>query len=314
MGGIFRWKDKQPLNWYSRSLKRSNQYCLYCGTFVGDGSTGASDKEHLIGREFVPTGEFGDGSLFNFIFRACQKCNGGKCDLERHVSTVTLYKSPARTKSKRHDSIACRKASKDYHPDKKGTLIEDSWESRDVTTHRSGIRMTFGLTAPPQEKLDYVRLLAFRHIQGLFSLITSRDPLSEEGTSLLSGEFFHFGGAYNYGDWGNPQLVTIANRSQDIPCWANISTANGFFQAIMRRNVGQSGEWFWALEWNKSLRVVGAISLPDRTAEILSDLPELAWNETESEGFVKTRMRPEVPLDEQHDCLFCGEVNQTEDV
>ena len=65
-------------------------------------------REHLIGREFVPAGAFDGGRKFNFIFRTCEHCNGKKAEFERHVSSVTLFRSPARAEDERIDARAAR--------------------------------------------------------------------------------------------------------------------------------------------------------------------------------------------------------------
>lgn len=46
-------KKNQPVSWYHKDQSKSNQFCLYCGTFLGEGSNVSSDKEHLIARSFV---------------------------------------------------------------------------------------------------------------------------------------------------------------------------------------------------------------------------------------------------------------------
>lgn len=125
MNGIFRHKQKQPVSWFHKKPSESNQYCLYCSTFVGDGASIRSDKEHLIGREFVPTGSLNVGNRFNFIFRACEQCNNEKSNIERHISSISIFNRPARYESEEINSLAVRKASKDYHPNKKGVPQND---------------------------------------------------------------------------------------------------------------------------------------------------------------------------------------------
>jgi len=53
-----------------------------------------------------------------------------------------------------------------------------------------------------------------------------------------------------------------------------IRSGGGHFRACLRRSVDQG--WLWALEWNKSLRTIGAICLPN---EILwpEAFPTLKW-------------------------------------
>ena len=308
MKGIFRYRQGQPINWFNRVPSKSNQYCLYCGQFVGEGADIQSNKEHLVGREFVPTGEFGDGRAFNFIFRACKRCNEEKAEAERHISSVTLYRSPARKESQRHNEIACRKALRDFHPDKRGVLIQDSGDKFDVVMNDFGMKMTFGISSPPQANSDYIDFLAFKHVQGLCSLIVTANPLVAEETRLLSYENFHLFESYSHADWGNSHMLAIMERANDMPCYLNVTTANGFFKAILRRDQGDKEEWFWALEWNKSLRVVGAISPFRDIPKLFRNLPALRWNELGEQGGARTRVRMEEPLADEQDTLFQGEV------
>jgi hypothetical protein len=215
-----------------------------------------------------------------------------------------LYNSPVRSESQRYNLLACRKALNDFHPSKKGVLIKDSGDSINLNGGFGRARMSFELLSPPQVDIKHFKLLAFRHIQGLFSLITSKDPLSQEGTSLLAPEYFQIFGLYNYSDWGNPQLLEIMSRAVEVPCYANINTANGFFKAMMRKSDTHEDEWFWALEWNKSYRVVGSITQQGKTLTIFRDLPVLIWHDCGLQDGVKTRLREETPLKDEQDILF----------
>jgi len=298
--------SNQPANWFHRSPAKSNQYCLYCGRFVGEGADIESNKEHLIARNFVPTGEFDGGCAFNFIFRACKRCNDEKAEAERHLSTVTLYNSPARKEAKEYDEIAHRKGKKDYHPGKRGTLLQDSGDSFDIVANDLGLKITFGIKSLPQASPDYVDFLAFKHIQGLCSLILTTNPLNAEDTRLLSYESFHLFGAFSHADWGNSHMLAIIERTKTLPCVLNVSTANAFFKAILCVDRENTGEWFWALEWNKYLRIVGAISPSQETPKLFKDLPPLNWNVLESQKEVQTRIRMEEPISDEQDTLFQG--------
>lgn len=308
MNDIYRFKSNQPVVWYDDSLSKSNQYCLYCGRFVGEGSKVASNKEHLIGRQFIPSGEFGIGTSFNFIFRACRTCNAEKGKVEGHISSVTLFTGPEKHSSQTHKDLACRKAAKEYHPDKKQTLIKDSSDSLRIVGTFGGAGINFGISGPPQAARGYSEFLAFRHIQGIFSLITSHHPHTSDGTSLLDCRYFHLFGLYNHTDWGNQHLLEIMDRVQFTNCYANIHTANGFFKAIMRRTDGKNGEWFWALEWNKSCRLVGAIAQPNRTPVVFEGLPTLNWKKHAIQDKQETIIRKEIPLELHQDILFLGKV------
>lgn len=301
---IYKYKNNQPIVWFHKDRTKSNRFCLYCAIDL-QLSDIVSNREHLIGTEFVPRGSFGTGQAFNFIFRACKRCNDEKGKLDRHVSSVTLVSSRACANDHQALESAKRKANKDYHPDKKGVLIKDSNENHQISTQLSaGVNMSADLVSSPQLNRDYAFTLAFRHIQGLFSLITSSDPQQPDGTRLLLSKHFKVFEIYKDSDWGNPQLQEVISRSNSWSCRANILTANGYFKAIMKRDDENNSGWFWALEWNKSYRIVGFISSPDEVPEIFCELPELIWMHVSP----TTKIRREVPLNAENDTLFDQDV------
>lgn len=308
-GQVFRYRRNQPVTWFHRDPAKSNQHCLYCGSFVGKGSSISSNKEHLVGRDFVPTGTLDRGNKFNFIFRACESCNQEKSKIERHISSVTIFNSVARSESDEVNSIAARKGSKDYHPSKKGVLVQDTIEKHKLTFgENSRIRMSFELVSPPQPNEHYMPHLAFRHVQGIFSLITTKNPLEAAQTNLLTAHNYFYFAAINMADWGNPQVVAVIERTKDWACLANIDAADGFFKVTMKKNEGKNGEWFWALEWNKSYRVLGGIYHPDQTPPVFDDLPALNWQEVGIHDGANVRFREEIPLSEEQDILFKAQV------
>ncbi|HEX3556663.1 MAG TPA: hypothetical protein VIA62_25865 [Thermoanaerobaculia bacterium] len=300
MNDVFGFKKGQPVTWYNKDLTKSNQYCPYCGACVGIGSQVASDKEHLIARNFVPKGSL-DAGGFNFIFRACQTCNSQKSNVERHISSVTLFNSPGRSSDEDVDALALHKASHDYHPDKKGVLVKDASDHHSIEFGGGGVQVKFSLVGPPQLNPDAVCLLACLHIQGIFSMITSEDPREREKTKILPADKVLYFGHYTHLDWGNPHLMEIARRSANWENYANIVTANGYFKLLVKACNSGTKEWFWALEWNKFLRVVGVICSPSVEPELFSDLPELNWRPSPDGN---CRSRREVPLPEEEDILF----------
>ncbi len=283
----------ETISWHTKSLESSNACCVYCGVPLNDSSI-ESDKEHLIAREFVPTGTL-DGQ-FNFIFRACRPCNARKADVERHVSSVTLFNSPSRAEDKRVNDAACRKGQGDFHPRKKGVRIQDAHEQTSVDFSLGVMSMSFGMVAPPQLDRNQAAELAFSHIQGLFSLLCTEDYRDPLKMRLLPQEQFILYGSYPHNDWGNPQAMEIAHRVSDWECLANIDSADGFFKAIMR--LSDEG-WFWALEWNKQVRLLGGIS--NLEMKLFNDLPNEKWLATP-----QGRARKNVPLGAKDDHLFHG--------
>lgn len=300
MTGIFRFREVQPVIWFRRSKAQSNQHCLYCGVHVGVGSEIDSNCEHLVGKNFVPKGAFDGGHKFNFTFRACTPCNSEKAELERHVSSVTLFTSPARGENEDVNAHALHKAERDYHPDKQGVLVKDAGGQHNIRVNQF---LSVGFASPPQLNARYVNRLAMHHVQGLFALITSSDPRDPQKTRLLPPDQCWVLGAYHCRDWGNPQLLEVMKRSANWSCRANVSTADGYFRAVMKRDEEWNSGWFWALEWNKSVRVCGAIALAGQRPSLLADLPDTGWRVLKAEKGGVIRMREEVPISEEQDLL-----------
>lgn len=292
-----------------RIKKKSNQYCLYCGVLVGKDSEVESNKEHLIGRQFVPTGSFQDGKQFNFIFRACEKCNSEKAELERHVSSVTMINAVQNYEKPEYVDRAIAKASSDYHPGKQGVLVKDAVDTHVFEFNMGPMNMKFEASSPPQVVANYIQALSFYHVQGLFSLITSRNPLEATGTNLLPENNFLFHGSYNHHDWGNIHLTEVSKRAAKLQCCAVVHTADGNFKAAMFRSIKDTEYWFWALEWNKYLRVIGGIMSQSFQPDIFKELPEHNWmpfrKGTDGSLF---RIKKEIPLQENNDIVFAYEV------
>lgn len=295
---VFRYSAKQPVNWYRRDPRGSNQYCLYCGALVGEGATVLSNKEHLVARNFVPAGTL-HGQAFNFIFRACVACNARKANAERHVSSATLLTSGSLGADPRVDSAALRKGERDFAPGMKATPIKDATVQHDVVGRYGAASFTFGLVGPPQLSREAVALLACNHIQAVFALITTPDPRLRGGSRLLPATNWHMFGSFPANDWGNPQLLTIVDRVRDWPITARIITADGYFKLIMRTR-SEPEEWFWALEWNRSLRVLGAIYHAGKEPPLFEGLRKLKWINLPG----GSRLREETPLGAQADRLF----------
>lgn len=290
-------RGRALVSWYDRRRERGNLHCLYCSEVVGAGSTVTSNKEHLIGRKLVPPGSFEDADAFNFHFRACERCNTEKGKLEDHVAAISLLYSPGRGERDDVNTAALHKAAQSFDPAVRGTPIAEVRHDHQITMGP----FTFGLVSGPQLKREYAAGLAFYQVQGLFSLVTSSDPLTSEGTRLLPAEHFHCFDVYPYRDWGNPWLVEAGLRARKMISVVEIDTAGGYFRASLRPSA--EGWWFWALEWNKSFRVVGWIG-SEEVPPPFASLPDAAWHYHEEKGGRRTRVRLQVPHDPENDVLF----------
>lgn len=295
---IFRYREGESVSWFNEKLKLSNQRCLYCHRFLGDGLV-PSNREHLIGKSLVPDRSFASPDAFNFIFRACVECNTSKSRLEGHVSSVTLFSSPARAIDASVDALAARKASKEFYPGGSGKLVQDASVSIEGNFDLGPATMKADLSAPPQLVDAMAKELALRQIQGLFSLVSSPEPRTTEGTRLLHPDNFWYLDWFLRGDWGNPTLVALMQRIQSWPYNILLNTANGYFRAALRPSDGDTGEWFWALEWNHSVRVVGGIGSSEKQPSVFHALPTPVGIHVEN-----LRVRHDTPLPDEADTLF----------
>ena len=293
----------KTISWFHYRRELSNQHCLYCGVALGVGATTPSDKEHWIGRNFVPTGTMGK-EAFNFLFRACALCNGRKAVAERHISSVTLINGPGRHEDARASAVAGRKEVRDFHPDKPGVAMGESHDRHVIKGAFGPASISIGLISPPRANHDLVVELALRHVQALFSLITTEDYLDPTKMRLLPEKLVVVFGEFGRSDWGNRRLIELSKRVQAWECLANIASADGYFRATMRRHDTQG--WFWALEWNKFLRIVGGIA--DDRRSLFDDLPDEQWWPM-PDG--KGRFRTEVPFADEDDDLFAGTVERS---
>ena len=299
--------NSREYNWYRKSIRSSNQYCLYCGRFIGKGSEIPSNREHLIGREFVPSGSFKNSDSFNFIFRACVQDNNKKSIYERHISSITLLHVLGTDCDREIKDLAIRKATKDYHPRKKGVKIAESQEKIEFKYSGQNFNMTFGLISPPQAEREYVKHLSFMQMQALFSFITTPRPYDNNKLIFLAYDKFCLLGYWPKSDWGNSVLKYFSEMTLEWNCYANIDTANGYFKTIIRVDP-DTKVWFWALEWNRSYRVAGFIGAIDIIESIKKDVPEEPWKEISQEGTHIVRIKSEIVLDPLTDKLFVGEV------
>ncbi len=289
--------------WYHRDLAKSNQICPYCGRHVGTGSTIPSNKEHLIGKQFVPVGGFRSADAFNFIFRCCVECNAAKADAERHVSTVSMYRSADRAKSQVVDRIAIRKADRDYQPSAAGKTVSEATAKHSLSTSLGpGITFSASFVGPPPLDRSRAVHLAYRHVQGLFVLITSGGE--REVRKLLPPEQFYLQGIYPRTDWGNPQMVEVVRRTRPWEWLALIDTADGFFRATIKRPSAKSPDWYWALEWNKSYRLLGGIGPEFPDSDPYRDLPALSWAMFPTTDGTRARFRQEIPTHEITERMF----------
>ena len=197
---VFGYRQGRLVRWFDKKPEHSNHYCPYCSAFVVPGSRIPSDTEHLIGRESYPWTS-SPVTASTLSFELVESVTGGKANAERHISSVTLFNSPARSTDRAVDEVARHKASRDYHPHGKAQLVQDAFQDHEVEFNNSSFRLNFNLIAAPQLDPLEVELLACNQVQALFALVTTNNPRDAKQTSLLPADGCRQFGYFEYRDW-----------------------------------------------------------------------------------------------------------------
>lgn len=281
----------------SGPIRLKNTSCIYC--FQEFGKDIESDDEHVIGRNFVPSGSI-KANDWNLIARACKTCNNEKSKLENEVSAVTLQPDIATP----HTNVVLQDLSRRKGAKVKSgfsnRLVQDSIETASYAVPLGvGASITFGMVAPPQLKEQTMQQLAAFHIHAFFYLITFDEQLGR-GKGLPGGIIWMQGTRKT--DWGNRTFRAFADLTKDWVARVVGNAAGGYFRIAIKREPQMKTLWSFALEWNRCLRMIGFIGNRDEAIPIISALPgdELYFiNATD-------RYREEVPLNEDEDVLFHG--------
>jgi len=280
----------------NRPVVLRNLTCPYCGCELDKAS---STKEHVIGRRFVPVGTLYQD--WNLILCACKTCNVRKSDLEDDISVITMHHD-AFGNSPSSEAVAEveRKKSKSRSR-RTGKSVGESIESMTLQTKfGSSASMTFTFTGPPQVQSDRVFELAHLQMMGFFYFLTYKEERSR-GYFWL-GKFAPVLEARK-SDWGNPTHLAFMRT---VLAWEPrilVSTAKGHYAAAIRKHPTQN-LWSWAVEWNKSFRVVGYFGEESSAREAIAQLPLLEGRSIVEGETRWVRYRKETPLTEAEDRLF----------
>ncbi|MBJ9594140.1 HNH endonuclease [Burkholderia seminalis] len=278
----------------NRPVRLRNATCAYCGRPFC--SELPSTKEHVIGRRFVPLGTL--DRQWNLLLRACDRCNGEKADLENDISAITMQPDAygafavddpifQKETTRRAANAISRRTRRP---------VEDSRE--EVQIGGSELAVTF--TAPPQVDAKRLYRLAHLHVQGFFYWITHQ-PATERGG--FPGTFVDVASA-SRSDWGSPSMRWFMSS---VECWhprIEGTTAHGFFRISIRRHPEGHPVWSWALEWNKSHRVVGFVGDSEAIVPVISSRPSPSGHAYAGTDGAIYRLREEVPLSPEEDILF----------
>jgi hypothetical protein len=283
----------------AHQLALKNRNCIYCGDPL---TKAIRTREHVIARNFVPKGTLD----LNLIGWACRDCNGTKSDLEDDISLISMLPALGERlppDDKRIPEIA-RKA-KNAVSRRTGKPVKDSRETFTVRGEVfPGLTMKAELISNPQTDPERVRLLAMYHLQAFFYL-TTYNKETRTG-ARLPGIFMPIG-HYRRSDWGNARLRAFISNTKDWDPRLIMRGKGAFFRIVTRRKLPRD-LWSWAVEWNRTLRVIGFFGAEELVNEAAANLPKLKMKEMGKSDKTSLRMRTEEPLPEAEDTLF--EINE----
>lgn len=111
----------------NKPIRLRNTSCAYCG--VTNSADNPLEREHVIGRRFVPKGTLARG--WSLQVRACRRCNGEKADLENDISAITLLRGHGRAREEGvSPELIIRKATRSISRRTKKPVAESSEEMR----------------------------------------------------------------------------------------------------------------------------------------------------------------------------------------
>lgn len=285
-----------------RVLTLKNKLCAYCGVDLEN----SYSKEHVIARKFVPLGTL--NGAWNLILGACLKCNGIKSDLENDISAITIRACLNYKELKSDPDIMTIFESKGRaisRKTKKPVALSNEKIQLEVP-HEAGLNLKFKIEGPPQ--INEVRAFHLAHFQvrSFFFVMTYNEAIQSgkwwEGSFVPVGNYFR-------ADWGNERQISFMNN---VLTWETkwiSKTANGFHKAIIKKNPVAKC-WSWALEWNKSFRIIGFFGDKEAIQNIVSNLSKLKVTRTDLPNGEYYLQRMEIPLKDSDDVMFdCEDLN-----
>lgn len=274
---------------------KKNMTCAYCGRLFSVSIP--RTRDHVIGRKFVPPGTI-KADDWNLILGACVICNNGKSQLEDEISAITLYPEIGHTHSDPNlHAIATHKAA-GASSRATGKKVADSIETTSMSFRLSPqATMTLNFVAPPILRHDAVLELAGAHVQAFFYYLTYSEALKTG--RFLPAQFLWSSWARSL-DWGNRRLSWFTNETKGWPSMFAGVAAQGFFRIKLGRRAADSQLGSFALEWNRSLRIVGFFGSQEEFDVISNTL------QSRSEELMSSRhqLREEIALDPVDDTLF----------
>ncbi|WP_349958126.1 HNH endonuclease signature motif containing protein [Rhizobium sp. ZPR3] len=282
----------------NRAVVLKNARCAYCGIALTDSNR---TRDHVIGRRFVPKGKL--NGQWNLILNACRSCNNDKSDLENDIAAITLAPDPTGRYS--HDDMAAiqeaRRRAANSISRRTKKPVQDSRETLNIGGSLGpGVTVNFSMVAPPQ--IDEARAfeLARLHLVAFFFMQTYSAETCE-GRWWLHG--FHPVLMTRWEDWGNPVMRGFMREVEDWDNRLHAVTADGFFKLMTRRHPSADC-WAWAIEWNRSHRLIGFFGEREPAQEVVNRCPPRKRITVFEGPSQSLHYSPETALSEDDDTLF----------
>lgn len=281
-----------------------NVTCCYCRTSLTDVP---SNKEHVIGKNFVPKGSL--QKSWNLIAQACVSCNTRKSDLEDDMALLSLQHYPFDGTDPESDAAVrgCfEKASRTYSRHAKKPVSKSTEETTLETALGPGGSFSVGMIAPPQVNDDRAFALAHMQATAFYYLLTYR--YEERRGVLWPGGGFFTADVATRSDWGNPIQRWLMDTVRRWHVRLVVTAARNFFKVAIRKNPDLP-VWSCALEWNEGIRVIALFGEKESALAIGRGMPRLF---TEEHVILRTpekvtSYRTEVPLKAEDDRMFSFE-------
>lgn len=278
-------------------IKIQNEICPYCGKKLKHTE---SEEEHVIGKRFVPKGTL--HGQWNLILQSCQRCNTKKSDLEDDISAITLTTLAQFYSNELSESLLKeikRKAKRSFSRKTKKE-VEKSEENINVNFPSKSANIEFSASSPPQIDRDRLFELACMQITGFYHFITYDENLNH-GFSW-KGIFCPVLGTHRK-DWGNTTFKSFTKQIVNWKIrWHGI-TAREFHKSLIRKHP-KKDVWAWALEWNKSYRIIGYLGNYKESKDLFQELQLPNKQVIPQKNSSIIRYRKEVELNKEDDTLF----------
>lgn len=287
----------QPIPWkpVNQPQVLKNSQCVYCGCTFGKETKFNTD--HVIGKNVVPWNSFAAND-WNLFVRSCLACNNRKSALENEISAITLQSGIGQKHADAELEEAARRKARKAPSTATGKLVKDSVGSETIAGNLfPEASISFGFVVPVQLSPTSVSHLAWAHVTAFFYAITYNERTRRSGWPPGPLTWMHFGPS---SDWGSLLFASFADRTKLWLPRVLGNAAKGYFRIVMKRKDEQTLLWSFALEWNKSYRVIGFFGDKDATDQAVDALTFDPMFQVGS----RQRYREEVPLTTAADPLF----------